>query len=120
MRSSYIAGLGITALLTSAAFCGAADAQTTVIPSQNGPSTIVLAPQAPPAPREETPPPPSNPGSVTEVWETGHWAWNGSDWVWAHGQYVVRPASAPQQAVWQPGHWVQQSNGWLWVEGHWQ
>ncbi len=43
--------------------------------------------------------------------------WDGSNWSWTEGQYVVRPSP---QATWEPGHWAQQpSGGYVWVDGHW-
>lgn len=79
-----------------------------------GSTQIIIAPSAPPEPREEPPPP--APGT-SMIWETGHWSWTDHDWVWVHGQYLVRPAPT---ATWLPGHWVEQPGGWSWVEGHWQ
>ena len=75
----------------------------------------IIAPRAPPPPRiEPVPAPPS----TQVIWQQGHWAWNGNDYIWLPGRYVERPA--PQTASWEPGHWEQGSNGWIWVEGHWQ
>jgi len=85
-------------------------------------ATVIVAPTAPPPLREEPIPPP-RPSSVTTVWETGHWNWTGTEWVWAHGQYVQAPVTQTAQTAqmtWEPGHWMQQPNGWLWVEGRWR
>ncbi|HEY6431600.1 MAG TPA: hypothetical protein VIZ17_06415 [Acetobacteraceae bacterium] len=75
--------------------------------------TVVIAPTAPPPPQVETIPPPPAP---VDVWTPGHWAWNGTTWAWAPGQYIARPAP---QATWVPGHWEAGSSGYVWVDGHW-
>lgn len=77
------------------------------------PSTIVIAPTAPPPPRVEMVPQPPAP---VDVWTPGHWAWNGATWEWVPGQYIARPAP---QASWVPGHWEPQAGGYVWVDGHW-
>jgi len=104
-------------LATAGAFTPAAAAEMrATAPAQlaQGSAQIIIAPSAPPPPREEPPPPAPGPSTI---WETGHWSWNGHDWVWVHGQYLVRPAPTMN---WVPGHWVEQLGGWSWVEGHWQ
>jgi hypothetical protein len=119
--TARVAALTVPAML---AFAGIAAAQTYVTPTappQMAQSTVIIAPTAPPPMREEEPPPPpTTTTSITQVWETGHWVWSGSNWEWTHGQYVVRPETVSTTATWQPGHWVQQPNGYIWVEGHWQ
>jgi hypothetical protein len=50
------------------------------------------------------------------VWIPGHWAWNGSQFVWSPGLYVER---APGSAIWIPGYWQQEPSGWTWIEGRW-
>jgi YXWGXW repeat-containing protein len=71
-------------------------------------------PFPPPAAQSETPPPASSP---SYVWETGHWAWNGLQYVWQPGRYVERPSAA---ANFVPGHWEHEATGWAWVEGRWE
>ncbi|MGB8839934.1 MAG: hypothetical protein WCC64_02585 [Aliidongia sp.] len=122
MSSRYWAGLTIPALL---AVGGMAMAQPLTMPGaqQIGQATVILAPNAPPPPRDEPPPPPptvTTSSTTIQIWETGHWMWDGNDWVWMHGQYVARPATVSSTASWQPGHWIQQPNGWEWIDGHWQ
>jgi hypothetical protein len=81
-------------------------------------SQVIIAPNAPPAPRVETIPPPPSEEARVMYWQPGHWMWDGASWSWSQGQYVQRPTT---QAVWEPGHWVQQpSGGYVWVDGHWQ
>jgi hypothetical protein len=68
----------------------------------------------PPAPVVETIPPPSVPG---RVWTPGYWSWNGVDYVWVPGQYVVAPFPG---AVWIGGRWVPRNHHWTWVDGRWR
>lgn len=69
---------------------------------------------APPAPIVE--PVPSVPGRGY-VWQPGYWSWNGVQWVWVPGTYVVAPYPG---AAWVGGHWVPSHRGWVWVDGHWR
>jgi hypothetical protein len=69
---------------------------------------------APPVPVIETVQPP--PGS-NYYWVPGFWVWDGHQYVWRHGKYMVRPWST---AVWVPGHWAHHVRGWYWVPGHWR
>ncbi|HTB44649.1 MAG TPA: hypothetical protein VK741_13550 [Acetobacteraceae bacterium] len=89
-----------------------------VVPASAQTSTVIIAPNAPPAPRVETVPPPPSGEPQMMTWEAGHWAWNGTTWDWTEGHYVQRPAPT---AVWEPGHWAQESTGgYIWVDGHWR
>ena len=69
---------------------------------------------APPAPVVEVVPPPPAPGYV---WQPGYWSWNGVQYVWVPGAYVVAPYV---HAVWVPGAWVRHGHGWVWRAGHWR
>jgi hypothetical protein len=51
---------------------------------------------APPAPVVEVAPPPPAPGYV---WQPGYWSWNGVQYVWVPGGYVVAPYV---HAAWSP------------------
>jgi len=51
------------------------------------------------------------------VWTPGYWRWNGNDYVWVRGSWIVRPRPA---AVWVAGHWVHRPGGWVWIAGHWR
>jgi hypothetical protein len=71
--------------------------------------------QAPPADREETPPPQPGP---QYVWVPGHYSWDGSDFQWHRGQWAQPPNG---YHAWTPGNWQQTSpNNWVYVEGQWQ
>ncbi len=73
-----------------------------------------VAPYPPPPKRAEIPPPPP---STDALWQTGHWTWNGTDFIWTPGSYIQRPTPT---ANWLPGYWVQDSSGWIWTDGRWQ
>ena len=120
MRSLYMTGLSIPTFLAIAGVAIAQPLDSAYPIDQQAQAPVILAPSQPPPPRDEPPPPPPTTTTTVQIWETGHWAWNGTDWVWAHGQYVVRPPTVTTTAIWHPGHWIQQPNGWLWVEGHWE
>ena len=74
-------------------------------------ATFVLTP--PPPPEVEVPPPAPSP---TYVWEPGHWYWNGLQYHWQPGKYIVKPTEA---ATYKPGHWEQRPEGWVWVASQW-
>ena len=93
---------------------GSQTSAVTTTPSTNPASTtVVVAPTAPPPPQAENPPP--APG-LTYVWAPRHWWWDGTQYVWKPGSYVVPPTTV---ARWTPGYWQQGPNGWVWIEGSW-
>jgi WXXGXW repeat (2 copies) len=93
---------------------GAQASTVTTMPSANPASTtVVVAPTAPPPPQAENPPPAPGP---SYVWSQGHWWWDGTQYVWKPGSYVMRPTTV---AHWRPGYWQQGPNGWFWVDGSW-
>ncbi|ACR32239.1 YXWGXW repeat-containing protein [Burkholderia glumae] len=67
---------------------------------------VVVAPIAPPAPRDEVVPP----ARAGYVWDHGRWRWE-------HGAYVWQPVRVGYH--WVPGHWVAHGPNWHWVPGHW-
>lgn len=70
---------------------------------------------APPAPIAEPIPPPPAPGYV---WQPGYWAWNGVQYVWVPGRYVLAPFPG---AIWIGGEWIRHDHhGWVWRPGHWR
>lgn len=85
-------------------------AQADDLASPPSPDTLVTAP--PPAPLTEAVPAPF-PGYA---WEPGHWAWDGTQYGWLPGRYIVQPTNG---ATFTPGYWQQYSGGWAWVEGRW-
>ena len=51
------------------------------------------------------------------IWQPGYWSWNGVQYVWISGTYVVAPFA---NAVWVPGRWFRHEHGWEWSDGHWR
>lgn len=85
-------------------------------PAGAQPSTIIIAPDAPPAPRVENIPPP--PDARVMSWQSGRWAWANGNWQWVDGRYVETPRP---NAVWEPGHWEHHpAGGYNWIDGHWR
>jgi hypothetical protein len=69
-----------------------------------------------PPPRYEPSPPP--PGD-SYIWEPGHWHWNGVQYVWISGHYVIREMRFHH---WLDGHWAwsSQAGQWVWRPAHWE
>jgi len=120
VRKIHLAAPVILAL-TSASWIASAAAQSVQIVTPatvQSQQEIVIAPTAPPPMRVETVPPPPSEEARTMYWRPGRWMWDGTNWAWAAGQYVERPAP---QANWEPGRWEQRPNGgYVWVDGRWQ
>ncbi len=74
----------------------------------------VVVTRSPPALRVETET--VSPGA-RYVWTRGHWRWNGVDYEWVPGRWIIRPRPA---AVWVEGRWVRRPGGWVWIAGHWR
>lgn len=76
-----------------------------------------MAPEAPPAPRAEIPPPqPSPPDEF--AWRPGHYSYkDGVGFVWEPGYWIRKPAFT---AAWKPDFWMQHTYGWSLVPGHWE
>ena len=69
---------------------------------------------APPPPRHEVII--ERPGPQ-HVWVAGYHRWDGRQYAWVPGTWVVPPQ--PYYHRWVPGHWRHAPGGWLWVEGRW-
>jgi hypothetical protein len=95
---------------TPAALSGKLIAQAKDLGPPPSPDAIVTTP--PPPPIAEFVPPPA-PGYA---WDPGRWSWNGSQYVWAPGRYIVQPTNG---ATFTPGYWQEYSGGWAWTEGRW-
>jgi hypothetical protein len=76
------------------------------------PSPAAIVPTQPPPPLVEMSPPPS-PGYA---WDPGHWSWDGAQYVWRSGTYIVQPTNG---ATFTPGYWREYPGGWAWTEGRW-
>ena len=76
------------------------------------PSPAAIVPTQPPPPLVEMSPPPS-PGYA---WDPGRWSWDGAEYVWRSGTYIVQPTNG---ATFTPGYWREYPGGWAWTEGRW-
>ena len=97
---------GIVALIGGTAGC---------VASAPEPGLAVVAVAPPPLREEVIPVLPPERRSV-EYWHPGHWRWNGREYVWVPGRYVVRPRPA---AVWVAPRWERRGSGWVFIEGRW-
>lgn len=71
-------------------------------------------PPIPPVRAERIPAPPSS--RVTQIWQPGHWQWDGRDYVWLDGEWVARSGHG---SLWQDGYWRRQGNDHVWIAAHW-
>ncbi len=76
---------------------------------------VVVARPPPPLRVEVVPAPPAHPDLF--VWHTGHWRWEGNEYVWHPGRYEKRPAA---NAAWVQPEWVARGNQWVFRPGHWK
>lgn len=81
--------------------------------SLDEPSTRMVANEAPPAPKAETPG--ARPSS-SHVWIPGQWLRENNEWSWRPGHWVVRPNA---DAVWIPSRWMKAGQSWRYEPGHW-
>ncbi len=51
------------------------------------------------------------------VWVSGYHRWDGRQYVWAPGMWVLPPQ--PYYRRWVAGHWRHVHGGWMWMAGHW-
>ncbi len=69
---------------------------------------------APPPPVVVTPPPAPGRGYV---WVPGYYTWNGANYVWANGTWVVPPHHYRHYVA---GVWVHGHHGYFYRPGHWR
>ncbi|MDA8050681.1 MAG: hypothetical protein M0002_11850 [Rhodospirillales bacterium] len=74
-------------------------------------------PPVPPAKSETIPLPPVA-GGVPQIWEPGHWDWNGQGYDWVAGKWIPRDG---HPTTFMPGYWAKNPNTgtWTWQPGHW-
>jgi hypothetical protein len=61
------------------------------------------------------PPPPPSPDAV---WINGYWAWDGRQYVWAQGHWIMPP---PHYRYYIPPHWHRRPDGSsVYIEGYWR
>src|SRR5436189_1653735 len=69
------------------------------------------------------PPPPlrveatGRPPGPEYVWVSGHYEWNGRQYIWRAGRWVPKPY---ERAIYMEGYWEQRAGGWIWVPGTWR
>ena len=71
----------------------------------------------PPVPRaldEQVPAPPRS--AAVQIWQPGHYDWDGRDYVWVPGEWVDRGSHS---ALWQDGYWRETAAAPVWVPAHW-
>ncbi|MBU6498887.1 MAG: YXWGXW repeat-containing protein, partial [Rhodospirillales bacterium] len=71
---------------------------------------------APPPKNEVIPKPPVS--EQTQVWQPGHWDWDGSSYAWTPGAWVKRGGHSNQ---WMDGYWTRNvaPGPCHWVSPHW-
>lgn len=95
------------ALLSTAAF-----AQTDISIDINAYDAAPVSMEPPPLPVYDIPPPPME----EAIWIPGHWRWNGRDYYWVPGTWVIAPEPG---LYWTPGYWAYRQNAFYWNEGYW-
>ena len=85
-------------------------------PPRPGQQVEVVASEAPPTPIVEAIPVAPGPEFF---WIGGHWHWNGVQYVWFRGHYVIRQAGWGHYV---PGHWAWRPGlgRYVWVPAHWE
>jgi len=107
-------------ILLSLTACESAPPRPYPMAQQTPPPTPVfpyeqLAPTEPPtAPAEMIP---DSVDPMNETWRSGHWTYDGHNFLWTPGNFIARPDPT---AFWAPDHWEERSYGWAYIPGHWQ
>lgn len=78
-----------------------------------GPS-LSEPPAVPPVRAERIPKPPAS--RTTQIWQPGHWDWDGRNYRWLEGEWVPRSGHGP---LWQDGFWRRRGNAFAWTPAHW-
>ena len=50
------------------------------------------------------------------IWTPGYWAWDGGDYYWVPGTWVLAPEVG---SLWTPGYWGWGGGAFFWHEGYW-
>src|SRR2546425_1498807 len=50
------------------------------------------------------------------IWTPGYWAWDGDDYYWVPGTWVLAPEVG---FFWTPGYWAWDGGGFVFYEGYW-
>jgi len=113
MIKSVVRFAGVSLVLLVLAACAYAPEEPSPL-SQVYPF-VRLSPSPPPLAQMEIRPPPTQP--MREIWRPGYWSYNGQEFKWVAGQYIMRPAP---NAAWMPDRWEHRQFGWAFVTGYWQ
>ena len=76
----------------------------------------VVAPTAPPPPRDEPSAREEVAPAPEAVWAPGQWQWDGARWVWVTGAWRLPPR---QGMAWQAPRWRSEDRGFVFVPGGW-
>ncbi len=79
----------------------------------SGPGAVE-PPAVPPIRAERIPLPPAS--NATQIWQPGHWDWEGQSFVWLEGEWVPRAGHGP---LWQDGYWRRDGSRFTWMPAHW-
>lgn len=73
-------------------------------------------PVPPPLQAETRPKPPVS--EDTQIWQPGHWDWNGSTYAWREGAWIKQGTGSN---LWMDGHWARDHAPapCYWVPAHW-
>ncbi len=74
-------------------------------------------PVPPPPQNEVRPKPPVS--EHQQIWQPGHWEWNGTGYRWREGQWILRSSVSSNQ--WFEGNWTRDRvpGPCHWVPAHW-
>ena len=74
-----------------------------------------ICPVAPPMKAEEQPKPPVS--EDEQLWQPGHWDWDGRTYAWRPGVWILRAGGN----LWMDGHWTRDQipAPCAWVPSHW-
>lgn len=74
--------------------------------------SITVGSPPPPLPVYEQPPIPA----VGYIWTPGYWAWDGEEYYWVPGTWVLAPFTG---ALWTPGYWGWSDGVYAFHQGYW-
>ncbi len=53
---------------------------------------------------------------VNEVWRRGFWSYDGINFNWVPGAFILRPHPT---AIWSGDRWERRAYGWVFIPGYW-
>jgi hypothetical protein len=108
-----VAGCGRRPIIVQAPPATVIQAPAPAAPVATGRDVIIVK-EAPPAPREETPPPAP---SSNYTWVPGYWTSRDGRQEWVPGRWEMPPRTG---ASWVAPRWERRSDGWVLIEGYWR